>query len=250
MTDSKARGRKTVGIIGGMGPAATCMLFQRIVAQTPARRDQDHLHLIIDNNPTVPDRTEAVLGRGPSPVPSLVRSAKLLETSGAAFLAMPCVSAHAFIADIRKAIDIPVVSIIDETLRAIARSYPSIGSIGLLATDGALHADVFGPLRSQYAVLVPSLAQQRNVMSAIYGPNGVKSVGTNEVALDLISRAAASVIDMGAQLIIAGCTEVALAIGQEHLSTPVLDTLEILAAGIVRRALDSSGNHYAEKGMS
>ena len=57
--------KKTVGIIGGMGPAATCDLMEKIIALTKASRDQDHLHIITDCNTAIPDRTEAILRGGP-----------------------------------------------------------------------------------------------------------------------------------------------------------------------------------------
>ena len=77
-------GEKTIGILGGMGPEATADLFYRIIRATPVEKDQDHIHVIIDSNSKVPDRTPAILGTGPSPVSILVEVVDLcVEVSNA-----------------------------------------------------------------------------------------------------------------------------------------------------------------------
>ncbi|HDH63258.1 MAG TPA: amino acid racemase, partial [Firmicutes bacterium] len=93
---------KTVGIIGGMGPEATLDLFYKIIKNTPAKKDQEHIHLIIDNYPQIPDRTQFILGKGENPLPYLLRSANLLENAGVDAICMPCNTAHFFVDDIRK----------------------------------------------------------------------------------------------------------------------------------------------------
>jgi aspartate racemase len=226
----------TVGIIGGMGPAATCALFARIIAATPARCDQEHLHVIVDNDPSVPDRTAALTGSGLSPVPHLVRSARLLEAAGCRLLAMPCVTAHAFLADVRGAVAARVLSIVEETARAICADYPQARRVGLLATDGTLQADTFGPLREKFELLQPSVAAQRQVMTAIYGPAGVKTVGANAAAAQLLRGAAAELAAAGADVLVAGCTEVPLVLTADLVGVPLVDTLDVLARAVVREA--------------
>ena len=137
---------RVVGIIGGMGPVATCLLFERILANTPARYDQEHLHIIIDNDPSVPDRTEALFGRAESPIPWLVRSAKLLEKAGAHVLGIPCVTAHAFLPKVREESRVPIISMVEETDREVTARHPGVHRLGILATDGTLKADVFASL--------------------------------------------------------------------------------------------------------
>ena len=60
---------RVIGILGGMGPEATVDCFDKIIKNTPATKDQEHLRVIIDSNPEVPDRTAAIIGGGESPVP-------------------------------------------------------------------------------------------------------------------------------------------------------------------------------------
>ncbi len=91
--------KRMVGILGGMGPAATVDLFDRIVRATPAQTDQEHLHILIDNNPAIPDRTEAILQQGPDPLPGLRAGIQGLENQGADVIAIPCNTAHHYLPD-------------------------------------------------------------------------------------------------------------------------------------------------------
>ena len=70
---------KTIGILGGMGPEATLDLYAKIIAATPAIRDQDHLRVVIDSNPKVPDRTAAIVAGGESPVPAMTAGIRALR---------------------------------------------------------------------------------------------------------------------------------------------------------------------------
>jgi len=110
--------RKVVGVIGGMGPDATVDFMSRVIAFTEATRDQDHVRMLVDNNPAVPCRQEALLRDGKDPGPVLAGMARGLETAGADFLVMPCNTAHAFADVVRDAVSIPLLSIVDTTVAA------------------------------------------------------------------------------------------------------------------------------------
>jgi aspartate racemase len=114
-------GTPTIGIIGGMGPLATADLYRKIIEVTPAVRDQDHLHVIIDADPTIPDRTAALLGNGPDPLPKLVAAARRLEDAGAGILIMPCNTAHAFLPVLQRAVRIPFIDMTEEEWAAEMR---------------------------------------------------------------------------------------------------------------------------------
>ncbi len=129
---------KTIGVLGGMGPEATLALYGQIIANTPAAADQDHLRVVIDSNPRVPDRTAAILHGGPSPVAAMQRSAEALARAGADFLVIPCASAHFFLDELIPRISLPVVSMFDVTAAEIRRRRPPIRTVGLLATSGTI----------------------------------------------------------------------------------------------------------------
>ncbi len=118
--------KKVIGILGGMGPEATLDCFGKIIKNTPAQRDQDHLRVVIDSNPAVPNRTPAIIGDGQSPVPVMVEGCHALEKAGADFIIIPCVSAHFFIDELQQSANLPILSIFDAVSETIAREYPAI----------------------------------------------------------------------------------------------------------------------------
>ncbi len=227
---------ETIGILGGMGPEATVDFFHKIIRNTGATKDQDHLRVLIDNNPKIPDRTPAMLGTGESFLPMMVETAKNLESAGADFIAIPCVSAHYFIGELRERISIPVISIIDEVAREIAGRHPNMRRVGLIATTGTVRARLFQDRLHQVGVevLVPSPQDQEElVMSAIYG---VKAGFLSLENKGKLMKASKALIEKGAQGIIGGCTEVPLVVQQGDLGVHFFDSLDILALAAIRRA--------------
>ncbi|HDL85860.1 MAG TPA: amino acid racemase, partial [Candidatus Acetothermia bacterium] len=134
---------RTIGILGGMGPEATVELFRRIIALTPAKRDQDHLHVLIDSNPKIPDRTAAIRGQGESPLPLLIAAAKNLERAGADFIIIPCNTAHHWLHELREIISIPIIDMIGQTAERVASQQSSAQWIGLLSTEGTLRSGLY-----------------------------------------------------------------------------------------------------------
>lgn len=104
-----------LGILGGMGPAATCNLFKKIVKSTNVIKDQDHIHIIIDNNTQIPDRTNYICSSGMDPRPEMIRSIIKLETMGASYIAIPCNTAHYFYEDLVKFTRSRILNMIYET---------------------------------------------------------------------------------------------------------------------------------------
>ncbi len=230
--------RKTVGILGGMGPEATIDLFTKIVRSTPASRDQDHLRIIIDNNPLIPDRQDAILEGGPSPGPLLTETARNLEAAGADFIVIPCNTAHYWIGEIRSAVKIPVVDMIEETAGYVARSYPSLRTIGILAATGTVKSGLYQQRLLQVGVrtVSPSDTDQDALMRAIYAVKAGDISKSSAVAIQIGENLVAA----GVEAIIAGCTEIPLIIRAGSLSIPIIDATEVLAKRAVEIARESS----------
>jgi aspartate racemase len=182
---------------------------------------------------------------GPSPLPWLVSSAKILEAAGAEVLAMPCVTAHNFIDELRREVSVRILNIVEETQNYLTLNFSEVDCLGLLATTGTLSADVFCQLRSKYTILVPSEVDQRDVMAAIYGPEGVKTCGVTKTAYELLEGVIQRLINRGADVLIAACTEIPLVIRPDRTKIPILDTLLILAKAIVREASGHNTTHKA-----
>lgn len=227
---------KKIGILGGMGPMATVDLFQRIVTGTPARSDGEHIHIVIDNNTAIPDRTRALLHGGADPLPEMVNSAIRLEAMGADFLIMPCNTAHAFYDRLLPFVHVPFLHMIRETLEETRRR--GVRKAGLLATDGTFRAriyhDVFEP--AGVALIEPDTKGQEEVMGLIY--KGVKA-GKRDYDTGLLRRALDGMLSRGAQALILGCTELPLAFAQyEGLSAyPTIDPTAVLAQAAIREAM-------------
>lgn len=230
---------KIIGILGGMGPEATIDLFTKIVKGTKVKKDQDHLRLLIDNNPKIPDRTLAIQGKGPSPLPQLIRSAKLLEKAGADFIIIPCVTAHYYYESLKKEVRIPILHIIEETVKFVGQKYKEVQKLGLIATTGTLQTGLFQKAFASTGIklIFPSNEiQKRCIMKAIYGKKGIKVIGPSEESRILILEAAESLIFEGAQAIITGCTEVPLVLKDGDISIPVIDPVSILAQAAIAKA--------------
>lgn len=232
--------QKTIGILGGMGPEATVDCFAKIIKNTPATKDQDHIRIVIDSNPKVPDRTAAIIDDGESPVPIMVAGCNALQRAGADFIIIPCVSAHVFLAEVKQQIKLPVLSILDSVAETIARDHPAIKTIGLLGTTGTVSGGLFQKRLAQEDItaLVPDDTVQARVMDAIYDIKNTKPSRTRSEIMNDLVTAAQSLISKkpaGAQGIIAGCTEVPLALRQEHLSIPYFDAVALLARAAIRR---------------
>ena len=230
--------KKTIGVLAGMGPEAGAYFYGLLLRHTRAAKDQEHIPTILWSDPRVPDRTEAILGKGPSPLPRLVAGAKGLKLGGADFLVIPCVTAHYFLKELGKASPLPIVSLLDETVRFIRSRHPRLGCVGLLASSGAVRSGLFQKAlaRAGVQVLLPGESGQKKVMTAIYGRHGIKAGFIAGEPRTLLRGVASSLVRRGAKAIIAGCTEVPLALGAKDLPVPFLDPMDIAARACVRRA--------------
>ena len=231
---------KVIGMLGGMGPEATLDCYSRIISSTPAKTDQEHLRVIIDSNPKVPDRTAAIIAEGESPVPILVAGCRSLQQAGADFIIMPCVSAHFFLDEIQQQIALPILSIFDVVSEAIISDHPQIKTVGLMGTTGTINGGMFQKRLTADGIvtIVADESHQSNVMAAIYDiKNSQPARSRAQITSDLVA-AAGSLISKGARGIIAGCTEIPLALKQQHLSVPYFDALTLMArAAIVKAGL-------------
>ncbi len=218
--------KRTVGVIGGMGPAATVHFLARLLALTPASRDQDHLRLLVDCNPNVPDRNAAVRGEGPSPGPTLAAMARGLEAAGAELLVMPCNAAHEFAEAITSATRLPFINLIDTACAEATALGPR--SVGVLAADGALAAGLYQDALVQRAIAPILLAppEQAQFMELLYE---VKAGRTDENARARMGALAEVLQSQGAEVLIAGCTEVPLVLTADDVAIPLVDSVDALA---------------------
>ena len=228
--------RALLGIIGGMGSAASARMIQRLITLTDAASDADHLEFVLHNNSHVPDRTVAIEGRGPSPLPELQRSLDLLTAAGAGVIAVPCMTSHHFLCELQPPVGVTILDGIRETAAACRRLHPQVRRVGLLATSGSVNAGLYQRAFAELGleILCPDASGQERVMTAIYGEHGIKSGFTDQRPRGLLLDVSAELIAAGAQAMIAGCTEVPLVMADGDLEVPLLDTIDILCLAVLR----------------
>jgi aspartate racemase len=225
-----------IGVLGGLGPWATLDLFEKILRLTPARRDQDHLRVIIDNNPRVPDRGAAILGDGDDPTPALVEGARTLERAGADFIVIPCNTAHVFHPAIQAAVGIPVLHIMDEVAAAARDQCPRARVLGLLATEATVVSGLYHRScgRAGFSVIAPDRRGQEVVTASIAAVKaGRRDARTGQALVPVLRE----LVLGGADAVIVGCTELPLVLDARDAPVPLLDSNLILAHAAVRRAL-------------
>jgi aspartate racemase len=232
---------KTIGIVGGMGPEATLDCYGKIIQNTPAHKDQDHLRVLMDSNPKAPDRTAAILGDGESPVSVIVNGCQALARAGADFIIIPCVSAHFFLKEIADRSALPILSIFDAVTEAIERDHPDLKTVGLVATAGTVGGGLFQKrlARNGIQTVVPTAPVQATIMDAIYDIKNVAPARSRAaITADLVAASETLITGQSpnAQAIVAGCTEIPLALKAEDLSVPYFDALTILARAAIRYA--------------
>ena len=212
---------KTIGIIGGMGPLATIDLYEKITFNTKAEKDQDHIHIIIDSFTHRKPISKCFF-----PI------IKRLEKAGADALIMPCNTAHYFANDIEKEVGIPLIHIVKSAAEAIKNKYPNAKKTGLIATTGTIKSGVYANILKDYGYDIIELDEklENNIMDCIY--KGVKA-GKTEEYVTLFQECVDKITDMGADVLIAGCTEIPILVPHIKSKLPVIDaTLELALAAV------------------
>ena len=218
---------KILGVLGGMGPAATVAFLARVQALTPAEGDADHIRVLMDMNPQVPDRNrtpdqaETVLGE----------MAARLRDAGAEVIAMPCNTAHAQGAGIRAA-GLPFIDMIAETTAAVVAT--GARRAGILATPGGEALYMAALTAAGLEPVVLDGADREAFMARVYG---VKAGDMGEAARTRMAQLAAALVARGADVVIAGCTEVPLLLGAAEVTVPLVDSAEVLAGACVKACL-------------
>lgn len=220
---------RRLGILGGMGPLATVHFYRRLIERTPAGSDQEHVPVAIWADPTVPDRTDALLGRGPSPVPAMVAGLAWLAEAHATCVAIPCNTAHAYVAELREHSDLMILDMVHAAMEACRTLQPGIHRVGVLATEGTRAARLYeaaGERLGIDVVQVSPLTQQRYVSPAIAM---VKQGGDLNRASRYVARAAGELLLSGAEVAIAACTEIPVVMADAAQVLPMVDSTEALA---------------------
>lgn len=217
--------RPVLGILGGLGPAASCYLYQMIIDHTPAGRDQDHIDIVISSRASTPDRTAFILGESEEdPFRVMQQDSESLVHYGATVLAIPCNTAHYFYDRLAAALPVPVLNM--PRLTVADAKAAGCRKLGILATDGTLQTGTYQLMCEEAGIgwAVPSPAHQKGVMSVIY--DQIKQGRRADMAL--FDAAADDLRAQGCDMAVLGCTELSLVKRDEHLDGFFIDSTEVL----------------------
>ena len=226
--------RKKLGVIGGIGPAASAYFYELLTRLPKVGTDQEHLETFIISRPSIPDRTAYILDKNAeNPIPLIIKTGRELVRMGADIIAIPCVTSHSFFDELAQGISVPMINMIEETAGYLEVS--GIKCAGLMATDGTIASGLFsGEMEARgVRAVVPSERSQAAVMSIIY--DDVKA--NKPVDIGRFTAAADELRADGAETVVLGCTELSLIKRDFGLSVGYVDALEVLAC----RALELCG---------
>ena len=226
---------KTLGILGGLGPAASVYFYQLITRHTEALCDQDHLDIVLISKASIPDRTDYILGKsGESPLPAMVQGVKKLAEAGAQLIAIPCNTAHYFYDEIERLSPVPVLNIVRETV--LLAKDAGIRKLGIMATEGTVLSGTYQKVCASLGVesVLPEASSLQALMDIIY-----KEIKTaKEPDMEAFLAVADELYKNGAEAIVLGCTELSLIRGLEKYSEyRFIDSLHVLAF----RAIEACG---------
>lgn len=224
-----------IGILGGMGPEASAKFYMDLTKRTKAKRDQDHYRVIIDSNVKIPDRSLNIMAGGESPVEEMKKSIDLFTFAKADVLVMTCMTSHHYMEELANDSKIPILNAISLTCDYLKKKFQGQRmKVGILATNGSVKTRVFDKYMD-FELLYPSENAQKMVMAAIYGDEslgivGIKNhkAGSNSVEKTSIKAVAKELIEEGANVIIAGCTEIPLVLHSSDLDVNVINPMDVV----------------------
>ena len=222
---------KILGVIGGLGPMASAYFLHLVTDMTKADTDQEHIEVIMHSCPQIPDRTAYILDHTKeNPFDKLAEVGKRLADYGAQIIAMPCVTAHYFQAELEEKVGVPIINAIDETSAYLKAR--GIHDAGIMATNGTVQSGIFERSLTEHGIHahIPSEKMQEKVMQIIYGC--VKA--GKPIDEDMVQEVKADLVAQGSQVVLLGCTELSMIKRDLKMSEDFFDVMEMLAQVAVK----------------
>lgn len=227
--------RQLVGVLGGMGPAATIDFMARITANTIATNDQEHVPLLVHSVPQIPDRSSAIQAHNDGPFEPMRRGIDVLVGAGAKFIAIPCNTAHFWHHRLARETPVPILHIADAVIAMLTATGAPLGEVAIMATRGTIACDIYGTRLTQAGaqVIVPDEAIQQDVDASIAYVKG----GRLDLGREHLERAAAALIQAGADRLLLACTELPVACAGTSYQASAIDCTDALARACVAASL-------------
>lgn len=217
---------KTLGVIGGLGPIATAYFYELLIKMADTIRDQEHIETIIYSKPSIPDRTDYIMGRSmENPVVPMIEIGNRLVSMGADFIAIPCITAHYFHERLSREIKAPIIHLIKEIVKYLKIN--GVNTVGIMATEGTIYSGLFQKelMAEDIMPILPSKHHQNYVTELIY--KDIKSSGPPH--MEKFYGVAEELKLQGAQVIILGCTELSLIKRDYAIGPDFIDAMEVLS---------------------
>lgn len=229
--------RPVIGVLGGMGPGATADFLHRLARLTPAQRDQDHLSTIVYSDPKTPDRSDAILQEGASPLPALLHGISFLNGAGCTTIAIPCNTAHNWHSEMANASQVPVMHIAEAVARELQTQPHTPQTVGLLSTLGTSRAQIYQRWLHPLGLRVLDLDESATGNAVMRGIRTYKAGNVAE-ARDLLGQTGKELIRQGADALLVACTDISAALSDMTVisDTPVFDAAECLARACINDA--------------
>ena len=215
---------KRLGILGGMGPAASAEYVARLVAQTTASCDQEHIPFVLWNEPRIPDRSTSIRNGDDKPLPFLLQGIQVLKAVGCSMIVIPCNTAHFWYDELVK-LKVPIVHIVDSVANEL-RDINVVGTIGVIATQGTIQSELYQNRLTDWACIVPT---QEEITTLVQPSIELIKAGDLVKSHTMIMTVVDSLISRGAQAVVLGCTELPLAVRDTNQNgIPLINSIDSL----------------------
>ncbi len=225
---------KKLGILGGMGPAASAEFVLRLVKQTPANKDQDHIPFVLWSDPTVPDRSTSMRNGDDKPVPYLLDGIRGLKAAGCNLIVIPCNTAHFWFHKFSN-LNVEIIHIVDSVADALRNVNIIDSKIGVIGTQATIELGLYQYRLNKlgWNCIVPS----KEEMNTLVQP-AIDLIKANQIeaAHPMLIKIICSLIDKGAKAVVLGCTEIPLSVREDTVQdTLIINSIDSLVKSAIKK---------------
>lgn len=222
---------KRLGILGGMGPAASAEYITRLIQQTSASCDQEHIPFVLWNNPQIPDRSTSIRNGDDRPLPYLLQGIQVLKAVGCNLIVIPCNTAHFWYDELLK-LRVPIIHIVDSVAYSLSDTEVDSGTIGVIATQGTIQSELYQNRLTDWNCIVPS---QEEITTLVQPSIELVKAGDMVKSYNMIMTVVDSLISRGAQAVVLGCTELPLAVREDNRNgIPLINSIDSLVKAAIK----------------
>lgn len=227
-----------IGILAGMGPRSTApfvdMVVDECLRQYGAHDDMDFPEMVVISLPT-PFYAGKPVDHGAMRA-AITEGLKDLERTGVSFIAMPCNTAHIYYDALCAAVRIPIMNIVEETVRALPEGTERAA---LFATAATVEAGIYRQGLERAGIVCVVRPEWQPKVDALL--SALKAGGDEVETAAMMAELLADAGRLGAGCAMIGCTDLTPAALRCHAGLPVVDSARCLARAAVAKWLELRG---------